>query len=271
MRLKFDQTGEKHYQTGVEQVVLYKKKPVEVNGKEYSNGVAWNGVTAVNENPSGAEVTKLYADNIAYLSMTSKEELGATIEAYSSPEEFDTCDGTAELSSGIKIGQQRREPFGLSYRTKLGNDVDGDDYGEIIHLLYNALAKPSSKAYATINESPSAITLSWELTTTPVAVTGMKPTAIVTVNTTKVDAAKLAKLENILYGIDATEFSADSTYAVGDCVTKVDGAVTKYYKCKTAIETAAAWDETKWDEIPADEVGPRLPLPDEVASIFAQG
>lgn len=266
-KIKFDQEGSRLYETGVEQVVLYKKKPVEQDGKEYANGVAWNGVTAVNQNPSGAEVTKMYADNIAYLSLVSKEELGATIEAYSSPEEFDTCDGTAEIAIGVRVGQQNREAFGLSYRTKIGNDEDGDDYGEIIHLLYNAKAKPASKAYSTINETPSAMTLSWELTTTPVKVTGKKPTASVEVDTTKVDSSKLQALEDLLYGIDAPAFSESSTYKVGDYVTNES----KVYKCKTPIDTAAAWDVSKWDEVDADKIGPRLPSPDEVAAIFANG
>lgn len=204
-KLVWDKTGERYYETGVNQGVLYP----EGEGGTYPNGVAWNGLTAVTESPSGAEVTPLYADNIKYLNLMSAEEFGATIEAYTYPEEFAQCDGSAEIATGVMIGQQNRKTFGLSYKTALGNDVDGNDYGYKLHLIYGALAAPSEKGYATINDSPEAITFSWEVTTTPVPVTGFKPTASITIDSTKVDATKLAALEEILYGKDPTTPEGD--------------------------------------------------------------
>jgi hypothetical protein len=199
-KLVWDQTGERYYETGVKQGVLY----VQVGGA-YPKGVAWNGLTAVTESPSGAEATALYADDIKYLNLMSAEEFGATIEAYTYPEEFEACDGSAALATGVTIGQQKRSTFGLCYRTALGNDTEGSDYGYKLHLIYGALAAPSEKAYATINDSPEAITFSWELTTTPVNVTGHKPTACITIDSTKVDAEKLAALEAALYGTESEE------------------------------------------------------------------
>lgn len=198
-KLKWDQTGERLYETGVRNGVLY---PLGASGT-YPKGVAWNGLTAVTESPSGAEATPLYADDIKYLNLMSTEEFGATIEAYTYPDEFAECDGSAALATGVQIGQQARKTFGLCYRTALGNDVAGNDYGYKLHIIYGALAAPSEKAYATINDSPEAITFSWEVTTTPVNVTGFKPTASITIDSTKADAAKLASLEEILYGKDA--------------------------------------------------------------------
>lgn len=212
-KLQWDQDGQRLYETGVSQGVLYVK-----TGTNYGAGVAWNGLTAVTESPSGAESTPLYADNIKYLNLMSNEEFGATVEAYTYPDEFGACDGSAALSTGVMIGQQGRKTFGLSYKTALGNDTDGMAYGYKLHIIYGALAAPSEKGYATVNDSPEAITFSWELSTTPVNVTGQKPTASLVIDSTKVDATKLAALENILYG------------------------------------TAS--------------VAPRLPLPDEIASIF---
>ena len=200
-KIIWDNVGERLYETGVKKGVLY---PQGSDGK-YSLGVPWNGLTAVTESPSGAESTPLYADDIKYLNLMSNEEFGATIEAYMYPEEFAQCDGSAELVAGVMIGQQKRSPFGLSYVTTLGNDVAGSDYGYKLHLIYGALASPSEKAYATINDSPEAITFSWEVTTTPVAVEGHKPTATITIDSTKVDAEKLAALEEILYGTEETE------------------------------------------------------------------
>jgi len=199
-KLVWDQTGERFYETGVNQGVLYPQG----TGGTYPKGVAWNGLTAVTESPSGAESTPIYADNIKYLNLMSTEEFGATIEAYTYPDEFAQCDGSAEIATGVMIGQQNRKVFGLSYKTTLGNDVDGADYGYKLHLIYGALAAPSEKGYSTINDSPEAITFSWEVTTTPVNVTGYKPTACITIDSTKVDAAKLATLEEILYGKDPT-------------------------------------------------------------------
>ena len=199
-KLIWDATGERRYETGVRQGVLY-----VAEGGIYPKGVAWNGLTAVTESPSGAEATPLYADDIKYLNLISAEEFGATVEAYTYPDEFAQCNGEAALVAGITIGQQPRKTFGMSYRTVVGNDVDNENFGYKIHLIYGAVAAPSEKAYATINDSPEAITFSWELTTTPVSVDGFKPTASLTIDSTKVDADKLAALEAILYGDDDTE------------------------------------------------------------------
>lgn len=198
-KIIWDQTGERFYETGVSKGVLY---PLAAGA--YSRGVAWNGLTAVNESPSGAEATPLYADNIKYLNLMSAEEFGATIEAYTYPDEFAACNGEAELTTGVSIGQQARSTFGLSYQTKIGNDQNSE-LGYKIHLIYGALAAPSEKAYATVNDSPEAITFSWEISTTPVEVTGFKPTATIVVDSTKVDAEKLAALEAILYGTEQDE------------------------------------------------------------------
>lgn len=197
-RITWDNTGERYYETGVKMGVLY---PIQTGGV-YTKGVAWNGLTAVTESPSGAEATALYADDFKYLNLMSNEEFGATIEAYTYPDEFAECDGSAALSTGVMIGQQKRKTFGLCYRTTLGNDVDGSDYGYKLHLVYGCLAAPSEKAYATINDSPEAITFSWEVSTTPVNVTGHKPTSQITIDSTKVDETKLKQLEDILYGKD---------------------------------------------------------------------
>lgn len=221
-KLVWDKTGERLYETGVKQCVLY----LPTNGV-YNKGVAWNGITAVNENPSGAEATALYADDSKYLNLYSVEEFGANVEAYTYPDEFAECDGSAEIAKGVMVGQQTRKTFGLCYRTTIGNDVDGNDHGYKLHIIYGAMASPSEKAYSTINDSPEAMTFSWELTTTPVTVTGKKPTASIVIDSTKCDPQKLAALEAILYGKDATSEQAN------------DGAE------------------------------PRLPLPDEIATLMA--
>ena len=200
-KLTWDNTGERIFETGVKQGVLY---PIQSDGK-YTKGVAWNGLTAVTESPSGAEATPLYADDIKYLNLLSNEEFGATIEAYTYPDEFAECDGSAELVTGVMIGQQKRKVFGLCYRTTIGNDVDGNDHGYKLHLIYGCLAAPSEKAYSTINDSPEAITFSWEVTTTPVNVEGFKPTSQITIDSTKADPTKLAALEAVLYGGAETE------------------------------------------------------------------
>lgn len=199
-KLVWDKTSERLYETGVKNGVLY----VQENGT-YPKGVAWNGLTAVTESPSGAEATPLYADDIKYLNLMSTEEFGGTIEAYMYPDEFMACDGSAALTEGVYIGQQTRKTFGLCYKTVLGNDVDSNDYGYKLHMVYGALAAPSEKAYATINDSPEPITMSWEFTTTPVNVTDHKPTAIVTIDSTKADPTKLAALEAILFGSESEE------------------------------------------------------------------
>ena len=217
-RITWDDTGKRLYETGVKMGVLY---PIQEGGL-YSKGVAWNGLITVTESPSGAEATALYADDIKYLNLLSNEEFGATIEAYTYPDEFAECDGSASLATGVMIGQQKRKTFGLCYRTALGNDVEGNDYGYKLHLVYGCLAAPSEKGFSTINDSPEAITFSWEVSTTPVSVTGFKPTSQITIDSTKVNAEKLSALEDILYG--------------------------------------KAGDESN---------GPRLPLPNEVATLMA--
>ena len=203
-KLVWDKTGERYYETGVKNGVLY---PIQPNGT-YSKGVAWNGLTAVTESPSGAENTPLYADDIKYLNLVSAEEFGATVEAYTYPDEFAECDGSASIADGVMIGQQARKIFGMSYKTTVGNDVDGNSHGYKLHLIYGATASPSEKAYATINDSPEAITFSWEIATTPVNVTGFKPTASLVIDSTKADPTKLSSLEEILYGKDPTSEGA---------------------------------------------------------------
>lgn len=197
-KLVWDKTGEHLYETGVDHGVLY--FPDQTGA--YKNGVAWNGLISVSESPSGAEPTGQYADNIKYLNLISAEEFGATIEAYTYPEEFEACNGNKELvdASGVYIGQQARSVFGFCYRTMIGNDTDGQDHGYKLHLVYGCQVSPSEKAYQTINDSPEALTFSWELSTTPVNVTGKKPTALLVIDSTKVDSNKLAKIEAKLYG-----------------------------------------------------------------------
>lgn len=201
MRLKWDQTGEKTYETGVSNGVLYPQK----SDGSYDHGVAWNGLTSVNESPSGAEPTKIYADNIAYLTLISAEEFGATVEAYTYPDEFAECDGSAEVADGVTLGQQDRKAFGMAYKTILGNDTEKNAYGYKLHMIYGATAAPSEKSYASVNDSPEAMTLSWELSTTPVEVAGRKPTASITIDSTKADKEKLKALEDILFGSEEAE------------------------------------------------------------------
>lgn len=215
--LTWDGVGDRTYETGVDRGVLYTPNLSGV----YNNGFAWNGLVSVSESPSGAESNPQYADNVKYLNLFSAEEFGATIEAFTYPDEFAPFDGLGVPTPGVRVGQQARKSFGLSYRTRIGNDIDGDNHGYTIHLVYGCSASPSEKQYTTINDSPEAITFSWEITTIPVAVTGMKPTAIVTIDSTKVDPTELTSLETILYG------------AVG--------------------------------------VDPRLPLPNEVITLFTSG
>ena len=216
-KIIWDNVGERLYETGVKMGVLY---PIQTDGT-YSKGVAWNGLTTVTESPSGAEATPLYADDTKYLNLVSNEDFGATIEAYTYPDEFAECDGSASLVAGVMLGQQARKTFGLCYRTTLGNDVDGTAYGYKLHLIYGCLAAPSEKSYSTINDSPEAITFSWEVNTTPVNVTGHKPTSQIVIDSTKANPDKLAALEDILYGNESTEA--------------------------------------------------KLPMPDEIAALFAQG
>lgn len=203
-KITWDDTGKRLYETGVDRGVLY---PIQEGG-QYTKGVPWNGLTAVTESPSGAESTAIYADNIKYLNLQSAEEFGATIEAYTYPDEFAECDGSAPIAAnvtGVIVGQQSRKMFGLSYRTLIGNDVDGGAHGYKLHLIYGCLASPSEKAYSTVNDSPEAITFSWEVSTTPVNVPGLKPTASITIDSTKVDPTKLLALEKLLYGDEVGE------------------------------------------------------------------
>lgn len=208
--LVWDQTGERLFETGVDHGVLF------VYGtNSYGTGVAWNGLTAVNESPSGAEANPLYADNIKYLNLYSAEEFGATIEAYTYPDEWAACDGSASLATGVTVGQQSRKMFALSYRTKIGNDVDGSDHGYKIHIIYGARASASDKNYETINENPDAITFSWEITTTPIEIgEGFKPASHIIIDSTKVDSTKLQDFEDYLYGTDGEGQAQGTTSAL---------------------------------------------------------
>ena len=257
----WDDAQNRLYETGIDHVVLYKPNQSGV----YSTGVAWNGVTALNENPSGADPTDLWADNIKYLSIRAAEQFGFGIEAYTYPDEWMECDGSAEPIPGVIIGMQTRKTFGLSYRTIIGNDILDNDYGYKLHLVYGATASPSAKNYQTVNDSPEAITFSWDCTTTPINVTNYKPTSYLSVNSTKVDTAKLKALEAILYGVDAPDFSSTATYPAGSYVAHEN----KVYTNAAAITTAGEWNASNWTEIA--NPGPRLPLPDEVFTILGTG
>lgn len=214
-KLVWDKTGERFYETGVKNGVLY------VQGKNgaYTTGVAWNGLTTVTESPSGAEATPLYADDIKYLELRSAEEFGATIEAYTYPKEFEACDGSASIADGVVIGQQERASFGMCYKTIVGNDVAKNELGYKLHIIYGATAAPSEKAYATVNDSPEAITFSWEVTTTPIEVEGYKPTSSITIDSTKVDKEKLKALEEKLFGSDSP--TAEPTLVLPDEIVKM--------------------------------------------------
>lgn len=201
-KLKWDEVGSRKYETGVSKGVLYKQ---DSTGK-YPKGVVWNGLTGVTESPSGADATDFWADNIKYASVRAAETFGATVEAYTYPDDFEECDGSASIAEGVKIGQQARKPFGLCYRTEVGTDTD-PTAGYLIHIIYGATASPSQRAYATINDSPDAITFSWELSTTPVNVEGYKPTANLIIDSTKLEETKLKALEAVLYGGESTEAS----------------------------------------------------------------
>ena len=200
-KIVWDAIGDHIFETGVRNGVLYLK------GAEgtYNTGVAWNGLTSVSESPEGAEATDLYADDIKYLTLMSAENFKATIEAYTYPVEFEECDGSATIANGVVVGQQPRKPFGLCYRTSIGNDTDGNEHGYKLHIVYGCQASPSEKQYSTINDSPDAVTFSWEVSTTPVNVTGKKPAATLIIDSTKADKAKLTALEAILYGAESTE------------------------------------------------------------------
>lgn len=216
-KLKWDETGKRLYETGTKMGVLY---PQNEDGS-YPKGVAWNGLMSVTESPSGAEASALYADDAKYLELYSNEEFGFTIGAYTYPDEFAECDGSAELAKGVNIGQQPRKAFGLSYRTIIGNDTKGSDYGYKLHLVYGAKASPSERSYASVNDSPEALELSWECTTTPVAVKGHKPSAHIEIDSTKIDAGKLAKIEDILYGKDGGEPATDARLPLPDEIIQI--------------------------------------------------
>lgn len=207
-KLVWDKAGEHFYETGVSKGVLY---PYQTKSADYSKGYAWNGLASVSESPSGAETTATYADNFKYLNLISAEDFGGTIEAYTCPDEFKDCDGSREIAPGVYAGQQNRKTFGLSYQTILGNDTESNDYGYKLHLVYGALASPSEKQYSSVNDSPEPVSMSWEFSTTPVDVTTtingetLKPTAILTIDSTKADATKLKALEDILYGTEEKE------------------------------------------------------------------
>ena len=200
-RLIWDEVGQRFFETGVKNGVLY----VQDNDGSYKNGVVWNGLTAVTESPSGAEETPLYADDVKYLTLRSAEQFGATIEAYTYPEEFEQCDGSAQIANGVTIGQQARRAFGLCYRTAVGNDIQGQEFSYKLHLLYGCTVAPSEKSYSTINDNPEAITFSWELSTVPVPVDGFKPTASLVIDASKVDEGKMALLEDALFGDESSE------------------------------------------------------------------
>lgn len=257
-KLVWDKVGERYYETGVKQGVLY----VQSSSGAYPRGVAWNGLTAITESPSGAEATDLYADDTKYLSLLSNEEFGATIEAYTYPDEFAQCDGSESIAEGVVIGQQVRKSFGLCYRTVVGNDIENNDYGYKLHIIYGAKATPSERAYSTINDSPEAITFSWEVNTTPVNVTGCKPTSSITIDSTKADAGKLADLEKILYG--------DIYTALTEQPTDWSTNYTKYYTqsgsnyIPVTGDVAPSWTSNTY----YSSADARLPLPDEIKSLM---
>lgn len=266
MKLVWDETGKRTFETGVDHGILF----LIDNTGAYSNGVAWNGLTGVTESPSGAEDTPLYADNIKYLNMKSAEEFGATITAYTYPDEFGQCDGSAELADGVLIGQQTRKPFGLAYRTRIGNDVSGDTYGYKLHLIYGCSASPSEKNYQTVNDSPEAIEFSWEVNTTPVNVTGYRPVSSITIDSTKANATNLTNLENILTGSDGTatytEFEG-SAFEEGVTYYERSGSAEPYTYTPTS-DTTYDSSKTYYTKSVSGATNPRLPLPDEVKRIM---
>ena len=277
-KLVWDATGERTYETGLKYGVLY---PINGSG-EYTPGVAWNGLSSVSESPSGAEANAIYADDIKYLNLYSAEEFGATIECYTYPDEWALCDGSASLSAGVMLGQQDRKTFGLCYRTVLGNDVDGDAHGYKLHLIYGCKASPSERQYQTINDSPEAITFSYEISTTPINVTGFKPISNITIDSTKTDSAKLKALEDILYGVNAAaaipttyketsgDYSSEKTY-----YTRSGEGTEQSPYVYTEAEISEFANGTTYYEVdnPGREAvtaaDPKLPLPDEIAELFA--
>lgn len=267
-KIKWDQIGERKFKTGVDHGVLYPQK----NGA-YPKGVAWNGLTTVNKTPSGAEDNKLYADNMQYLNIKSAETLGLTIECYMYPDEFAECNGESEIAPGVLLGQQRRNTFGFSYRNKIGNDTEGEDYGYEINLVYGCSASPSEQSNNTINDSPEAATFSYEISTTPVNVSGVgpdgkpyKPAASITIDSTKVSRDKIVELEAILYGKEGTYTkTSDTTFDDGkEYYELVNGSYVK------TSDTSMTTGKDYYEETTAPVEG-RLPLPDELKTIFAEG
>lgn len=267
-KIKWDQIGERKFKTGVDHGVLYPQK----NGA-YPKGVAWNGLTTVNKTPSGAEDNKLYADNMQYLNIKSAETLGLTIECYMYPDEFAECNGESEIAPGVLLGQQRRNTFGFSYRNKIGNDTEGEDYGYEINLVYGCSASPSEQSNNTINDSPEAATFSYEISTTPVNVSGVgpdgkpyKPAASITIDSTKVSRDKIVELESILYGKEGTYTkTSDTTFDDGkEYYELVNGSYVK------TSDTSMTTGKDYYEET-TEPVEGRLPLPDELKTIFAEG
>lgn len=265
-KLLWDQIGEKFYETGVDHGILFVN-----DGVSYGEGVAWNGLTAVTESPSGAEASPIYADNIKYLNLYSAEEFGCTIEAYTYPDEFGVCDGSADIAKGVSIGQQERKSFGFAYRTRLGNDSEGDSYGEKIHLIYGCRASTTQKGYSAVNDSPEAINFSWEVTTTPVPVKGFRPTANVIIDSTKTDEAKYNNLISIIEGTDDTYTKL--TTAPEDWSTNYANYYTKdgtgKYIAVTG-EVAPTFSEGEYYSKTAGAAS-RLPLPEEIMGLMAEG
>lgn len=257
-KLKWDQVGERLYETGVRNAVLYQQSA----SGTYPKGVAWNGISSITQSPTGADANAVYADDIKYLNLRAVEEEEGSIEAFTYPDEWAECDGSAELATGVMIHQQPRKAFGLCYRTVLGNDTEFESHGYKLHLIYGATASPSEKAYETINDSPEAITFSWDYTTTPVEVPGFKPTSSLEIDSTKVDETKLKKLEAILFGVDAPTFSATTAYDAGSYVTYES----KVYTNAEAV-AAGAWNASNWVEV--ENPDSRLPLPAEVQTLLA--
>lgn len=265
-KLVWDEVGNRTYETGVDHGILF----LLDNNGAYSTGVSWSGLTGVTESPSGAEQTALYADNIKYLNLTSAEEFGATITAYTYPDEWSVCDGSAELATGVMLGQQPRKTFGLAYRTRIGNDIAGDSYGYKIHLIYGCKASPSERGYQTVNDSPEAIEFSWEVSTTPVNVTGFRPVSNITIDSTKSDPTKLATLLGILEGTDATVSYVEFTG------TEFEQGVTYYersgeeghYVYTPTEDTEYSSSKTYYTRVETGGTTARLPLPDEVKTIM---
>lgn len=259
-KLSWDTTGVRRYDTGVSNVVLY---PADEGA--YPLGVSWSGITSIKESPSGGEPEAFYADNIKYLNLVAAEELKGSISAYTYPDEFGECDGSKEIAKGISIGQQPRKPFGLCYKSIYGNDTKLNDYAYKLHLIYGALAAPTDSEHNTVNDNPELNEWSWDFSTTPVSVAtaGCQPTASVEINSAKVSAANMKALEDVLYGVDADEYSADAAYQIGEyCVHGEDT-----YKCTTAITEGETWTADHWTQI---DPNPRLPLPDELLAIITQ-